>query len=155
MEIVKAFQTIFKDGRKPTRIRTDKGSEYVNKDVRKYLKEQNTIHFVTQNTVKEQNTIHFVTQNTVKASLVERAIKTIKSRIARFMTHKQSHQWVEALPKLTTSYDKTYHRSIKRTPACVKPKDYVELWKELYESTFKRINPVPNHSSSRWDTLSD
>ena len=45
VEIVKAFKTIFKDGRKPTRIciRTDKGSEYINKDVRKYLKEQQTI----------------------------------------------------------------------------------------------------------------
>ena len=50
------------------------------------------------------------------------------------MTHKQSHQWVEALPKLTNSYNKTYHRSIKRTPACVQPSDHVELWKELYES---------------------
>ena len=127
VEIVKAFKTIFKDGREPTRIRTDKGSEYVNKDVRKYL--------------KEQHTIHFVTQNIVKASLAERAIKTIKSRIARFMTHKQSHQWVEALPKLTTSYNKTYHRSIKRTPASVKPSDHVELWKELYESKLQTHKP--------------
>ena len=51
-EIVKAFQTIFKEGRKPTRIRSDKGSEYVNKDVRKYLKDEKIIHFVTQNLVK-------------------------------------------------------------------------------------------------------
>ena len=127
VEIVKAFKTIFKDGRKPTRIRTDKGSEYVNKDVRKYL--------------KEQHTIHFVTQNIFKASLAERAIKNIKSRIARFMTHKQSHQRVEALPKLTTSYNKTYHRSIKRTPASVKPSDHVELWKELYESKLQTHKP--------------
>ena len=31
VEIVKAFKTIFKDGRKPTHIRTDKGSKYVYK----------------------------------------------------------------------------------------------------------------------------
>ena len=116
-EIVKAFQTIFKQGRKPTRIRTDKGSEYVNKDVRKYL--------------KDEKIIHFVTQNIVEASLAERAIKTIKSRIAHLMTHKQSHQWVEALPKLTSSYNKTYHRSIKRSPASDKASDHVELWKDL------------------------
>ena len=57
------------------------------------------------------------------------------------MTHKQSHQWVEALPKLTTSYNKTYHRSIKRTPASVKPSDHVELWKELYESKLQTHKP--------------
>ena len=71
-EIVKAFQTIFKDGRKPTHIRTDKGSEYVNKNVRKIL--------------KGEKVIHFVTQNIVKASIAERAIKTIKTRIAHLMT---------------------------------------------------------------------
>ncbi|MEW8089989.1 MAG: DDE-type integrase/transposase/recombinase [Candidatus Thiodiazotropha endolucinida] len=119
-EIVKAFQTIFKEGRKPTRIRSDKGSEYVNKDVRKYL--------------KDEKIVHFVTQNIVKASVAEKAIKTIKSRIAHFMTHNQTHRWVEVLPKLTKSYNTTYHRSIKRTPASVKPSDHVELWKELYES---------------------
>ena len=60
-EIVKAFQTFFKDGRKPTRLRTDKGSDYVNKNVRKFL--------------KGEKVIHFVTQNIVKASIAERAIK--------------------------------------------------------------------------------
>ena len=43
-EIVKAFQTIFKEGRKPTRIRSDKGSEYVNKDARKYSKYSKSIN---------------------------------------------------------------------------------------------------------------
>ena len=118
-EMVKAFETIFKKNRKPTRIRTDKGSEYVNKEVRKYL--------------KEQNVIHFVTQNIVKASIAERAIKTIKTRIAHFMTHNQTHHWIEVLPKITENYNKTYHRSIKRSPASVKASDHVELWKELFE----------------------
>ena len=131
-EIVKAFQTIFKDGRKPTRIRTDKGSEYVNKNVRKFL--------------KGEKVIHFVTQNIVKASIAERAIKTIKTRIAHLMTHKQSHRWVEALPKLTTSYNKTYHRTIKRSPTSVKPSDQVELWKELYETKRQR----PQYSSKTY-----
>ena len=57
------------------------------------------------------------------------------------MTHKQSHQWVEALPKLTTSYNKTFHRSSKRTPASVNPSDHVELWKELYESKLQTHKP--------------
>ena len=97
-----------------------------------------------------------MTQNRVKALLAERATKIIKSIIARFITHKLSHQWVEALPKLTASYNKTYRRSIKRTPASVKPSDNVEIWKKNYMSqNFKRISLVPNHSSSRWETLSE
>ena len=126
-EIVKAFVTIVKDGRIPTRIRTDKGSEYVNKEVRRYF--------------KDEKIVHFVTQNIVKASMAERAIKSIKSRIAHFMTHNQTHRWVEVLPKLTESYNKTYHRSIKRSPASVKQTDHVELWKVLYESNRQNARP--------------
>ena len=58
---MKAFQTIFRYGRKPTHIRTDKESEYANKVVRKFL--------------KREKVAHFVTQNIVKASIAERADK--------------------------------------------------------------------------------
>ena len=34
-------------------------------------------------------------------------VKTLKK--SKKKKQKQSHQWVEALPKLTTSYNKTYH----------------------------------------------
>ena len=127
-EMVTAFETIFKKGRKPTRIRTDKGSEYVNKEVRTYL--------------KKKNVIHFVTQNIVKASIAKRGIKRIKSRIAHFMTHNQTHRWIEVLPKITESYNKTYHRSIKRSPASVKASDKVELWKELFNRQNAKVKPV-------------
>lgn len=122
-EMVNAFQQIFEKGRQATNIRSDKGTEFVNKDVKQFLKKKG-IHY-------------FVTQNIVKASYAERAIKTIKSRIVRYMTHKQFHRWVDILPAITDSYNKTYHRSIKRSPSSVKNKDSVELWKLQYQSTPK------------------
>ncbi|KAJ8300505.1 hypothetical protein KUTeg_022024 [Tegillarca granosa] len=111
-EMVKAFVKLFAKGRKPTRIRSDKGSECNNKDVKRYL--------------KEQKVGNFVTQNVVKASFAERAVKTIKSRIQHFMTKKQTHQSIDVLDKITESYNNTY-RTIKRTPASIpqyKLKDY-------------------------------
>lgn len=119
-EMVVAFKKVFECGRKPTRIRSDKGTEFVNKDVKRLL--------------KRESVGYFVTQNIVKASYAERAIKTIKSRIVRYMTRKQTHRWVDVLPKITESYNKTYHRSIKRTPASVKKKDSAELWKLQYQT---------------------
>jgi hypothetical protein len=61
-----------------------------------------------------------VTHNLVKASLAERAVKIIKSRLAHYMTKKQTHRWLEVLPRVTEGYNKSYHRSIKRAPASVK-----------------------------------
>ena len=123
MEMVHAFQQIFEKGREATYIRSDKGTEFANKDVKQFLKKEG-IHF-------------FVTQNIVKVSYAERAIKSIKSHIVRYMTHKQTHRWVDILPAITDSYNKTYHRSIKRSPASVKISDSVDLWKLQYQSTPK------------------
>lgn len=77
-ERVQAVKQIFAQGRKPLNITSDKGTEFSNKDVKKFL--------------KEQNVNYFVTQNVVKASYAERAIKTIKGRLVRYMTHKQVHR---------------------------------------------------------------
>ena len=119
-EMVEAFKGIFTRGRRPTRIRSDKGSEFANKDLRRLL--------------KDQGVIYFVTQNVVKASFAERAIKTIKLRIVRYMTRTQTHRWIDVLRDITDSYNKTYHRSIKRTPASVKKNESIELWKLQYQS---------------------
>ena len=128
-EMVGAFKRIFSQGRQPSRVRSDKGVEFVNRDVRQFL--------------RKQKVDYFVTQNIVKASYAERAIKTIKSRIVRYMTHKQVHRWIDVLPKITASYNKTYHRTIKRAPASVRSNDSVELWKLQYHSEKKR--PIKKH----------
>ena len=119
-EMKSAFTKIFALGRKPTNVRSDKGTEFANKDVRRFF--------------KDQAVNYFVTQNVAKASYAERAIKTIKSRIIRYITHSQHPRWVDVLPDVMESYNKTYHRSIKRRPASVKGKDSVELWKIQYET---------------------
>lgn len=119
-EMAQALKRMFASGRKPTHIRSDQGTEYVNRNVKTLL--------------KKEGVTFFVTHNVVKASYAERAIKTIKSRLVRYMTHKQLHRWIDVLPKVTESYNQTYHRSIKRPPQNVKPSDSVELWKRQYDS---------------------
>lgn len=86
-EMVSAFRKIFEQWRKPTRIRSDKGTEFDNKDVTQFL--------------KTEDVAFFVTQNVVKASYAERAITSIKSRITHYMTRKQSHRWIDVLGDVT------------------------------------------------------
>ncbi|OOY54049.1 DDE-type integrase/transposase/recombinase [Solemya velum gill symbiont] len=119
-ETINALREIFGEGRKAMRMRTDKGTEFVNKEMEKFL--------------RKENVIHFVTQNVVKANIAERAIKTIKTRLARYATRKQTHRWVDVLSNVTQSYNNTYHRSIKRTPASIKPSDSNRLWQLQYQS---------------------
>lgn len=43
-----AFESILKEGRKPLRLQTDKGSEFYNKLFQEYLTHQKITHFNTQ-----------------------------------------------------------------------------------------------------------
>ena len=125
-EMVEALRQMFATGRKPSHIRSDQGPEFLNKNVKTFL--------------KTENVTFFVTHKVVKASSAKRAIKTIKSRLIRYLTRKQTRRWIDVLPQITDSYNKTYRRSIKRTPNSIKPKDSVELWKLQYESPPKSTN---------------
>ena len=114
-EMVQALKRMLASGQKPTHLRSDQGTEYVNRNVKTLL--------------KNEGVVFFVTHNVVKASYAERAIKAIKSRLMRYMTYKQVHRWIDVLPQVTQSYNQSYHRSIKRTPTSVKTKDSADLWK--------------------------
>lgn len=87
-------------------IWTDKGSEFYNKQVQDFL--------------KEKHVTHFFSRNEKKANVAERGIKTIKARLIRYMTHIQTHQRGEVLPKIIKSYNATYHRTNNRAPHQVK-----------------------------------
>ena len=52
----------------------------------------------------------------MKASVVERFNRTLKTRIARYLTENNTTRWIDALPGITAAYNKAYHRSIKMTP---------------------------------------
>ena len=119
-EMVKALNSVFSKGDKPERLRTDKGTEYLNHHLQTYL--------------REVGVKHFETQNEPKSSYAERAILSVKTRITKYMTHKQTHKWTDILEKVTQSYNHTYHRSIKQTPASYTEKDEAYQWKLQYET---------------------
>jgi ribosomal protein L19 len=118
-EVVGAFKDILAVGKRiPRKVRTDKGQEFKAKVLQRYFKE-NAVH-------------HFVTQNEVKANYAERVIKTLKSRIMRYFTLKQTHKWIDVLASFTDSYNSTYHRSIGMKPQSVNKDNEVEVWMKLY-----------------------
>ena len=104
--IVEAFRTIFNEGRKPKRIRTDKGQEFRAK--------------VVQSLFKSKSIRHMFAESDVKASVSERVIKTIKSKIYRYFTHKQSYEYVNELQSFAEGYNKTVHRTIDMSPIDVR-----------------------------------
>jgi hypothetical protein len=101
--VSKVLKDVLAEGRSPNRIRTDKGQEFRSRLVDNVLKQRGIQHLFAQNTE-------------IKANYVERVIKTIKSKIYRYFTHKQSYNYVKDLQKFANSYNKTYHRTIGMPP---------------------------------------
>ena len=118
-EVMHAFETVFAGGRKPLRLRTDKGTEFTNKVTEGFLKSVNVLHMKTQTTE-------------IKACYAERLIKTLKARIYRYFTHKQTYKYVDKLNDVVSGYNNTYHRSIKRKPSQVTAENQDQVWFEQY-----------------------
>lgn len=115
--ILVSMKKLFKI-KKPKKIQSDKGSEFKNKLVQKFLKEKN-VKFYTTN-------------SSLKASVIERFNRTIKEKMWRYFTFKNNFKYIDILNQLVDSYNNSYHRSIKTKPSAVNISNEKKIWKILY-----------------------
>ena len=116
-----AFESIFKEfDTFPINLITDAGLEFFNSDVRKVLHAYGINHFA------------YKTKTKWKASMVERAIRTIKSRFQRifFATHK--NRWIDMLDQTILNYNKTPHSAHKLPPLDVNDENRDIVYKRMY-----------------------
>ena len=117
-DVVEAFRSIVEEGRKPKTLRSDAGSEYTNK--------------VIQNFLKNKGIHHYVTHNTTQASYAERVLKTIKTKLYRYMVSNYTSRYINVLQDIINSYNATVHRSLGRAPKDVSPGNQAEVRTEQY-----------------------
>ena len=106
--VTEAFKTIFKEGRKPQYLWTDKGKEYYNKNMKELL-EKNGIAL-------------YSTENEGKSSVCERWNRTIKTKMWKQFTFQGNTQYLDILPKILSQCNNTKDSSIKITPVEVSEK---------------------------------
>ena len=98
-----AFNTIFKKSkRKPEMLWTDKGSEFISKDFKEFLK---------KNKIKLYHT-----ENEEKSSIVERWNRTIKNKMWKMFSANNNTVYWDNLKDLVDNYNNTKTSSIKMTP---------------------------------------
>ena len=103
-DVTAAFKKILKhsDRRQPLKLQTDNSKEFYNKTF-EALMTRKGIH-------------HFSTSGDTKASVVERFNRTLKKRMYRYFTVKNTLKYLPVLKELVTGYNRSYHRSIKMAP---------------------------------------
>ena len=114
VNIVDASQKIFdKSGRKPKKIWVDKGGEFYNSSFKKWLKDNDI----------EMYSIH----NEGKSVVAERFIRTLKTKIYKYMTSISKNVYIDKLDDIVNEYNNTYHRTIKMKPVDVKDNTYIDF----------------------------
>ena len=122
--VASALKTIFKE-RKPEKIWVDKGKEFYNKNVKDLVE-------------------LYSTENEEKSSVVERWIRTMKEKMWKYFTDKNTNVYLNQLSSLVKEYNNTRHSSIKMTSVYASKKEIeLRVWRNLYPKHLEiyDINP--------------
>ena len=116
--IVRAFTKILREGRVPRKLRTDAATDFSSGKFQKLL--------------KDKDIVHITTHSEKQANYVERFIKTIKAKIFRYMSENKTSRYIDILPRLVNSYNKTWHSGILSEPINVNKENESRLWWQMY-----------------------
>ena len=97
-----AFENIFKSGRKPQLLWTDKGTEFYNGNVKRML--------------SKENIKLYSTENAEKSSVVERWNRTMKEKMWKMFSANNNTVYFDKIGKLLEIYNNSYHNSVKIAP---------------------------------------
>jgi len=103
----------------PNMVQSDKRTKFLN--------------FTFQSMLKRRGINFYTSENEdLKASVVERFNRTLKTKICRAFTYKNTRRYVDVLDDMLHSYNNTYHRSIGMTPEEVNVDNEHIVRKRLY-----------------------
>ena len=134
ISIVKAFQIILKQSNrrakgtkaqhtKPNKIWVDKGSEFYNAFFKKWL--------------RDNDIVMYSTHNEAKSVVAERFIRTLKSKIYKYMTSISKNVYINKSDDIVNEYNNTYHATIKMKPIDLKDNTYINTDKEINNKDHK------------------
>ena len=69
--------------------------------------------------------------NERKSVVAERFIRTLKTKICKYMTSISKNVYIDKLNDIVNEYNNTYHRTIKMKPVDVKDNTYIDFKKEV------------------------
>ena len=95
----------------------DKGSEFYNAYFKKWL--------------RDNNIVMSSTHNEGKSVVAERFIRTLKSKIYKYMISISKNVHIDKLDDIVDEYNNTYHTTIKMKPIDVKDNTYINADKEI------------------------
>ena len=75
--------------------------------------------------------------NEGKSVVAERFIRTLKTKIYKYMTSISKNVYIDKLDDIVNKYNNTYHSTIKMKPVDVKSNTYINSSKEINDKDIK------------------
>ena len=139
VSVAGALRKIFTENpdKLPVVFQTDKGREFTAQ--------------VVQNVFNEFNIEFRLNRNPdAKSAIAERVIQTIKHRLWRYFTRKNTRRYIDVLQSIVHSYNHTVHSGTKMTPASVNLHNAdiarSNLAKRYSRGKEKKIKNIPKYS---------
>jgi len=104
--------------RRPVWVRTDKGKEFLNKDFQDMLRDEDIEFQECRNP-------------DVKCAVVKRAQLTIRDRLYKYITYKNTFRYIDVLPKFVRDYNDTVQSTTGMAPSRVTESDVHAIWKRM------------------------
>ena len=100
-----------------------KGSKFYNNSFKTWL--------------QDNDIVMYSTNNKGKSVVAEIFIRTIKTKIYKYMTSISKNVYIDKLDDIVKKYNNTYHTSIKIKPVDVKDNTYIDFKKEVNDKNPK------------------
>ena len=131
VSLVNAFAKVFAND-PPVYLHVDKGTEFYNKKFKDFLKSKD-VHM-------------FSTESAYKASMVERWNRTIKEKMWKYFTLKETDKWTDVLDDIVTGYNATEHSAHGMAPKDVSERNQKKIWWKLYGDYLREKVSAPKFS---------
>ena len=79
----------------------------------------------------------YLIHNEGKSVVAERFIRTLKTKIYKYMTSISKNVYIDKLDDIVNEYNNTYHTTIKMKPVDVKDNTYIDFKKEVNDKGSK------------------
>lgn len=129
IEVTTEFEKILlTTNRRPLKLQTDLDKSYMGHTFQKML--------------RRYDITHFQTSSDLKATLVERFIRTIVTKIYKLISLRQSFKFIDQLENIIYGYNHSIHSSIGVTPSQVNKSTKRTLWIKQHTRNVKKT-PTP------------
>jgi hypothetical protein len=143
-DVIEAFNQVFSDmPYLPQSIFSDRGLEFESKEIRTYFEEKGVLKYKAE-------------ASNIKAAFAERMLRTIKQRLYKYFSEKNTTDWVGILQKIVYSINHSVCRSTGLKPADINEKNASEIWEKLYAPIVRangNITPSENAKFVIGDTV--